>query len=270
MDKEDIGSSIAEGLGAPAAAAPVAETPAASPATPAAAPAETAPATPETPAAAAASPAAVPAATETGKQESVPLPTFLDMRDENKRLKAELAKANEAKPAAPVTPPPSFKDDPEGFAAHLAEQTTRTQISTRFEVSELNAREKHGDDIVSSAMEWGMQRAQESPAFAAEYLKQPNPIAWAVKQHKRAALLDEIGDDEEKFITARAEKLGFVKASPAAAPAAPSTPQAAAPATPQPAPQATPTRSLASAPSAGGPAIVPSGPLAAFERLTPT
>lgn len=266
MDKE-IGNEIAEGLGS-AASAPIAPAPEPVVVTPAAA----------APVDASAAPAAVPDATlapvvaspstpaapEPGKQEPVPLATFLDMRDENKRLKADLAKATKAKPTTPAAPAPSFKDDPDGFAAYLAEQTTRTAIGTRFEVSELTAREKHGDDVVTKAMEWGMQRSQESPAFAAEYLKQANPIAWAVKQQKRAALIDEIGDNEDAFIQSRAEKLGYVKAPPAA-----SQPLAAAPAPQQPASPATPTRSLAAAPSASGPVIAAAGPLSAFDALTP-
>jgi hypothetical protein len=183
--------------------------------------------------------------------------------DENAALKAKQT------PAAPVQVP-SFKDDPDGFAAHLADQTNRTAMSTRFDVSELTSREKHGDEIVSAAMDWGMQRSQESPAFAAEYLKQRNPIDWAVRQMKQAKLVEEIGDDADKFAISRAEKLGYVKAPAPAAPAAPaaqSQPQPAAAAAPQPALEPAPTRSIASAPSAGGPSTVPTGPLAAFEAL---
>jgi hypothetical protein len=207
--------------------------------------------------------------------EAIPIPVALDWRDRMKKAEDELA-ALKAKQATqtPPEPVPSFKDDPDGLAAYLAEQTNRTAIGTRFDISELTAREKHGDEAVTAAMEWGMQRSQESPAFAAEYLKQKNPIDWAVKQMKRAKLLDSIGDDEDAYFTAQAEKRGYVKAPPVpapagAAPAAPATtqPQAAAPAPTQPAPQAAPTLSLASAPSAGGPAIVPAGDFAAFDAL---
>lgn len=264
--ESEIGSAIAEGLGSTPAPAPVID-PSAAPAAPASttgAPLATPVADPALAAPAIAVPSAEPA-----KQESIPLAAFLDMRDENKRLKAEVAKANEARPAAPVQVP-SFKDDPDGFAAYVSEQTNRTAVGTRFEVSELTAREKHGDDLVTEAMAWGMDRSQESPAFAAEYLKQKNPISWAVKQMKRAKLMDEIGDDEDAFIQTRAEKLGFVKAAPVASAAAPaSQPQAQVPAPQQPAPQAAPSRSLASAPSAGGPQIVPSGDFAAFDAINP-
>ena len=280
---EGIGNLIAEGLGSTSApAAPASDpNPAPAPATPEAAPvaaspaqaADPAPASSVAPADAAPSASAQHAAPAAGKApESIPLPLYLDTRDENKKLKARLAELEARAPATPPAPVPSFKDDPDGLAAYLAEQTNRTAVGTRFDVSELTAREKHGDEAVTAAMEWGLQRSQESPAFAAEYLKQKNPIDWAVKQMKRAKLLDEIGDDEEKYFAAQAEKRGYVKASaPAlAAPAAPATPQpqAAAPAPQQqPAPQAAPTRSLASAPSAGGPAIVPAGDFAAFDAL---
>jgi hypothetical protein len=267
----EIGTAISEGFASLSAPAPAPDTSAA-PVAPAPAPAAPAPVAdpaPGAPAPVASAPAT--AAADAGKTpESIPLPLYLDTRDENKKLKARLAELEAKAPATPAAPIPSFKDDPEGFAAHMADATNRVAVSTRFDTSEMYARDKHGDDTVTAAMEWGLQRAQQSPAFAAEYLQQRNPIDWAVKQMKRAKIADEIGDDEEAYFTAQAEKRGFVRAGTVAAPAAPATPQpqAAAPA-PQPAPLAAPSRSLASAPSAGGPQIVPATGFAALDAINP-
>lgn len=265
---EAIGNQISEGLGSAViepVVAPVVATPApvadttATPLAPAV----------ETPSGVTAQPLAPAATAEPAKpHEAIPLSVALDWRDELKKTKAELA-ALQKQPAA--TPPPSFKDDPDGFAAYLHEQTSRVATGTRFEVSEMNAREKFGDTVVSPAMDWGMKRAEESPAFAAEFIKQPNPIAWIVKQHKQNALMTDIGDDPDAYVKRRALELGLVPATASAVTAQPTTTQAATPVTPQPAPQnLTPTRSLAAAPSAGGPATVPQGAFAAFDVAFPS
>lgn len=277
MENAEIGSLIAEGLisaatvpapepsSAPAVVAPAE---AGTPAAPAPVPASAAPLA--APVVAMPSAPAAPVDDRAKPQETIPLPAFLDMRDENKKLKAKLA---ELEKAVPATPMPTFKDDPDAFAAYMAEHTNRIAMGTKFDVSEMTAREKHGDDKVTGAMEWGMQRSQQSPAFAADYLKQKNPIDWIVRQHKQANLITEVGDDPDAWVRKRAEELGYVPKPAAAAttttPTATATQPAAAPASPQPAPSAAPPRSIATAPSAGGPQQVPTGPLAAFDAVFP-
>lgn len=154
--------------------------------------------------------------------------------------------------------------DPEAFAQYLQQQRT----STVFDVSETMAREKHGDEPVSKAMDWALQRAQQSPAFAAEYLKQKHPIDWAVKQQKRDATLNEIGDDADAYVRRRAAELGLTGQAPSQPQAAQSLPAAS----PQPASQQpqtpAPTRSIANATSAGGVQVVPpSGEFAAIDGM---
>lgn len=287
--ENEIGKDITEGLGSKIVDAPA---PAPSP-EPVAAPA--APAASAEPSAAAAQ-AAIPAASVTPApltpstpatddkskpQDAIPLAVALDWRDDLKRAKAELAelKAKSAQPQQPAAPVPSFKDDPDGLAAYQANMMNRIATGARFDVSEMTAREKHGDEVVTAAMEWGTQRSTPSnnseseriraAAFAQEFLAQKNPIDWIVKQQKKASVLTDIGDDVDAYVRRRAAELGFTTA---AAPAAASQPQANAPASQQPpasaasiAPQ--PTRSLASQPSAGGLATVPTGQMAAFDAL---
>ncbi len=218
----------------------------ASPASPAAPAAE---ATPPAPAPEA-TPAA-PAAVEPPKHDGIPMAVALDWRDELKATKKRLAEL-EARPAPQA---PSVTEDPEAFARYQADLVSSTRTGTIFDVSETMAREKHGDEPVTKAMDWAMQQAQLSPAFAAEYLKQKHPIDWAVKQQKRHALLDEMGDDPEAYVARKiAEKSA---AAPAASQAQPA-PAAPAAALVQPvAPKPTPRPSLASSPSAGGHQTVP-------------
>lgn len=240
---------IIEGLtpveATPEATPPVAATPAEPTPTPAPIPAPQAPA-----------PAELPKA-----QEVIPFATALDWRDKLKATQRELEELKAKSAAAPAVP--TLQTDPEGFAQYLAEQNQRIATSTRFEVSEVMAREKHGEDTVTQAMDWAMKKAESSPAFALEYIKQKHPIDWAVRQQKRDTTFNEIGDDVDSYIAKNAERLGFVKAAPSQAPVG-GTPQPAALAPAQPAP----TRSLASAPAAGGgQTSVPSNPVAAVEAL---
>lgn len=182
-----------------------------------------------------------------------PLAALLDERDRRQKAERERdeLRARHQKPQNI----PSVQDDPDAFAAHIQEATQRAVVSERFSISETMATEKHGDAVVKAAMEWGMERAQASPAFAAEYMKQKHPIDWAVRQHKREKLQTEIGDDADAWVRKRAVELGI-----GVAPAAPLTGAPAPAAAPQPVAQpkpATPSPSLASAPSAGGPSTSP-------------
>jgi len=192
------------------------------------------------------------------QREEIPLPVFLDMRDKLKAAERERDELRAAQRQPQAVP--SIQDDPEAFAAHQADLINRTRTSTIFDVSETMATEKYGAEPVKSAMDWAMQRAEASPAFAAEYLKQKHPIDWAVKQQKRDALLNEMGDDPDAFI---ARKIAERSAGQAQTPAAPvmAHTQPVAPQAHTPAPPA----SLASAPSAGGMATIPTGPMAAFD-----
>lgn len=218
-------------------------------------PAEPAPAVEPQPVAPVAPAAPEPAKPDPSQEAKGLMLAMLDERE--KRQKAERER-DELRSSQQTRNIPSVTDDPEAFAQHQQQLIQQTATNTRFETSEIVARQQHGDDPVQKAMDWAMTRSQESPAFAHEYLKQKHPIDWAVRQQKRQALLDEIGDDPEAY---KAKIL-------AAHQAAPVTPQQPA-VVPQPAPvqpkPATPSPSLAAAPSAGGMATAPTGHGVAFE-----
>jgi hypothetical protein len=173
----------------------------------------------------------------------VPINALLDEREKRQKLEKRLADL-EQQTRQPQNIP-SVTDDPEAFAQHQQLLIQQTATNTRFETSELVARQQHGDDPVQKAMDWAMQRSQESPAFAAEYLKQKHPIDWAVRQQKRHALLDDIGDDPEAYRAKIIAEFQAANPAPQPAPAAAASPQ---PAAAKPAPRP----SLASAPTAGG------------------
>lgn len=185
---------------------------------------------------------------------------YLDERDKRQKLEAEAKTLREQIAAFQNRQPQHIPSasDPEAFAQYVEQ----TKTNTVFDVSETMAREKHGDEPVAQAMDWALQKAQQSPAFAAEYLRQKHPIDWAVKQQKADKLVSEIGNDPEAY-KARiiAEHLASIAANPtqAAQPLQAATPNPSVP---------RPPRSLASQPNAGAPpanAEVPDNPL---EMLT--
>lgn len=199
-------------------------------------------------------------APDTAKQEHhVPLPKYLDVRDENKELKRRIAEF-EGKQQAPKAPDPI--DDPEGFTKHVERIAEAKATATKFETSDVIARQAHGADVVDAAADWALARAKSDPTFAAQYMREPHPIDWIVRQHKRDAMLTEIGDDPNDWFTREAAKRGYVPQS--APPAAEAQAQAV---TAQSVP--TPTPSLVNVPSTGGIAAVATGPTAALETVFP-
>lgn len=196
---------------------------------------------------------------------------YLDERDKRKALERELQELKSRQTVAPA-PVPSIQTDPEAFAEYQQHLVQQTRTNTIFDVSETMAREKHGDDAVASAMEWALQRAEQSPAFAAEYIKQKHPIDWAVKQQKRDTTLNEIGDDADAYVRRRAAELGLIVGaappSQAVAPIPAAIPQPAPTAQPAPAPL---PRSIASAQAAGsGVGAVTTGEFAALDLVHKT
>ena len=190
----------------------------------------------------------------------VPLATFLDQRDELKRWKQEaeqLRAAQQRQQPQPQAPDPL--DDPDGFRQSILQEVDQHKVQVRFEVSDRIARQQHGDDTVEAAGAWAAEKARSDPSFAVAYMQQNHPIDWIVQQHKRDAMMTDIGSDPDEYVRRRAAELGFIQApAPNAAPVA---------VTQQPVAQPAPPRSLAAAPGAGGAAAVPTGPTAALDSV---
>lgn len=197
-------------------------------------------------------------------ERSIPLPTFLDMRDRAKAAerRAQELEAQHAPRPAPVEMPDPV-DDPHGFAAWQNGQVQEALIAERFNMSDMMAKQVHGAEVVKTAAEWATERARTDPAFRMSYMQQPHPLDWIVREHKRSGLISEIGDNVDDWFAREAAKRGFQPSVPNAA----ATPVVAAQA--QPAPLVpSPPRSLASEPGKGGGVKeVPTGPMAALEAV---
>lgn len=172
---------------------------------------------------------------ETPRDESrtVPLATALNWRDEAKEYKRKVEQYEAQQRQAPQRIDPL--DDPEGFAQQQQQLVQQAIIADRFERSHEDAVEKHGEDTVKAAVEWAQTRAQANPAFAAEYMAKTRPIQWIVQQHKRDAIVSEMGDNPDDWFAREAAKRGYVTqsapvvAAPVAAPVQPADKPAAPP-----------------------------------------
>lgn len=183
------------------------------------------------------------------QDHTVPLAKFLDTRDENKELKRRLAEMEAQR--QPATRPDPF-DDPEGYAAHTEQLIDQRLSEQRFQMSDLMARQVHGAEVVEKAVPWALEKAQKDPVFAAAYMRDPNPIDWIVRQHKRDSIVSQLPEDVsslDELIEREIAKRGL-----SAAPAAQPIPAAAVP---QQAPKpAAPPRSIASDAPASIPTVV--------------
>lgn len=190
---------------------------------------------------------------------TVPLPTFLEMRDEAKDLKRRIAEMEVRQQQRHEQAIPDAFDDPVGFAAYQEQRVEQRLTQERFAMSDTIARQTHGAETVEAAVQWAQERAQADPMFAGSYMRQPHPIDWIVQQHKRDADLSDYQKDPVAFARRILEANGQLSAPVAA-------PVAAAP-TPAPAPARVP-RSLASQGTA--PSDVrqtATGPLAGVDAL---
>lgn len=195
------------------------------------------------------------------EQRTVPLPTFLDQRDELKaeRKRREEAEARLNEREAPKAPDPF--DSPEEFAQFTDQKLQSALIGQRFQMSELMAKQAHGADTVDAAAKWAEEKAKADPTFAASYMREMHPIDWIVRQHKRDGLISQLPDDVaslDELIEKRIAERGLI--APGAVMVAPSE---------QPhAPKVTPARSLASQPSVhGGVKDIPTGPMASLRSV---
>lgn len=205
----------------------------------------------------------------------VPIAALQEVREELRATKAEIATLKRqpaqqppAAQPAPTPEPPDRYADPDGYEAWRDQQLEFRLFNERCNVSERFARTQFGDDLVNEAKDWATRLIASDPLFNQRLWSQSDPYGFAVAEYRKEKLFSGLKDDDFAAFQAWRAQQG----QPPAAPTAQPIPQAAAaaPAAPAPAPQPAPSpppKSLASAPSAGGPAAVPVGPGHAFEGV---
>ena len=248
--------------------APEGEVPAVQPQTPPAG-------TPTTPAAEAAPATDVTAPTGAPQPPPgyVPLSALLDDREKRQkaqaeadRLKAELARLQQQQPS-----PPSYQDDPEGWARSIEQRVAERARDIKFEQSEMFASMAYGAELVEKAKAWSEEKARSEASaygyspFVTMLHHQRHPLDWVVNEYQQAQRLAEVGTDWDAWARKRAAELAAQTEPNAQAPNGHAPPQ---PATPQARPAFNPPKSLVDAPSAGGMrGGTPVGPMEAFDAV---
>lgn len=188
---------------------------------------------------------------EEPKQEaqSVPLPTFLDMRDKLKDAERRAREA-ESKLTPPETPAmPDAWEDPNAALQHQQAMFDQRLYQQTLAISRRFAEQAHGKETTEQAVDWGMQRCDADPYFNAQVRSSPDPIGFVVEQFNRDRIASTVNLTEyEQFQAWKAAQAQITPPQPARA-------------------QPVPTPSMAASPSAGGVDHVPTGPGQAFDSL---
>ena len=185
-----------------------------------------------------------------GKPEDrfVPIAAMLDERDRRKQAEAQLQQFQSQQQPARMPDP---LDDPEGWNSHQEARMADALTAQKFQMSEVMAKQAHGEEVVQQAGDWAAHRAQADPAFLMAWQhalrNEPHPIDWIVRQHKRDAIVSAVGDAPslDDWFTQEAARRGWSQSAPVAA-----APFAAVSPAPRP---AAPPRSIASEAPASAP-----------------
>lgn len=195
----------------------------------------------------------------------VPLAAVQETREKLRAAEAKLAQQQlpPVQPAPVITPPDRY-EDPEGYEAWRDEQLEGRLFNERCNVSERFARSQHAPELVDEAKQWAVGKINSDPLFSAQLRSQPDPYGFAVSEYRKDKLFSEFKDDD--FAAFQAWKASQGQPAPIPAPTLPPPVASVAPLTPAP---PAPPRSIATAPSAGGPAAVPTGPGQGYDGLFP-
>lgn len=159
-----------------------------------------------------------------GGQIKVPLAALHEVRDANRALKQEMEalKASQ-QPAKEAEPAPDMFADPEGYAAWQQGQVSAAigQVTAQFEsrllnMSEAHAIGRHGADVVEKAKEWALSQPD---TVKAEIVGQADPYEFAVQQHQRVTLSEQLADPKiaeqfQKFLNGETKQPEPPKAPP--------------------------------------------------------
>jgi hypothetical protein len=174
---------------------------------------------------------------------SVPLATFLDLRDKAtaaEKRAADLQQWRDQQEAQSRQPLPSRDEDPEAYEAHQRQAMDDSMFVMRRDFSRNFANITHGQQTVDAAFEWGADLCGKDPHFNAKVRAHPDPVNFVVSEWKRDQVASKVDPSRYEAFLAWEASGG---ASPASA-------QPGAQPAPTPAPVA-PRPSLAGGPSAG-------------------
>lgn len=125
---------------------------------------------------------------EEKSEHHVPLPVFMDMKNEVKALRAQLEQQGQPQDQAA----PEFLD-PEG-ATFMQQQMQAMYSNMQAEMSESMSRTQHGDQTVDAALQ-----AAQAAGVVDQFRGGKDPWGKLVKWHKDQQVSQEIGGDLEGY-----------------------------------------------------------------------
>lgn len=196
----------------------------------------------------------------------VPIAALQEERDRRQAAEARLATPQpqpqpSAQPRHEAPQRPDPFEDPAGYAEWQEAVFENRLFNQSLNFSETFARQKHGDATVNEVQQWAKPRLEADPIFAAQFRQQSDPYGFIVAEYRKDKLFSGLSDNDYAAFEAWRAAQAAPNPNPNPAPA-PAQQVLAPPITPAP----PPPRSIASAPSAGGPAAVPVGPGQAYDR----
>lgn len=196
--------------------------------------------------------------------QTVPLATYLDMRDKFK--KATEKAPVETDPLAEEFVPPDPVKDPAGRAEYDRQVLSLNLMNERMNTSERLARIEHKDNptLVDDAKKWALTRFDEDPHFAEKITSSADPYSEAIAAYQ----------EHLEYQAFKASKKGATdgdgktpaKETPETKPAVAAQPAAV---TPKPVAKTPLPKSIADASSAGGTHTIPVGEGVAFDTMFP-
>lgn len=163
----------------------------------------------------------------------VPIDAMLTERERRQTVERELQQLR-AQHTRPQEVPDPY-DDPAGYQSHVNQQVNAGLQAQKANMSYALAVRDYGKDDVEAARAWALEKAQKDPVFGQQvetaFQSEMLPVDWVVQQHKRDALLTDIGDPSrlDDWFEREATKRGFAKQSAPAPVAQAAIPQQASP-----------------------------------------
>ena len=142
---------------------------------------------------------------ETGR--FVPITALLDERE---KRQAETRRREELEQQLQRYQQPQeeyIPQDPRELLQITLEQQQKVAFNERLNMSEIMARQAHGDDAVAAAQRAFLEASQQNPALGEQLQGQVHPYDFVMRWHKQHQLMSEIGQDPDAWRKAETERI---------------------------------------------------------------
>lgn len=145
-------------------------------------------------------PAAPPAAPEE-RPAGIPISALLDEREKRQKAEREAEelrqyrRRQEEQQRAAQMKAPDLLENPDGRLQFEQQRIQHAMWNERLNMSEMIARQAHGEQAVTEAAEAFKAAVQQNPALQMELHRQANPYGFVMNWHRQQKVLTEIGSD---------------------------------------------------------------------------